>query len=499
MARPLEKAKRWSGVFSRTKQRIANNLGIIDAGAMNGVRKFRDDKLELFDSYYENRQYDRLPDWDTSSQAADGGLVPVRNRKPRIKYNLAKTIVDRVAAKLVGEAVYPNFSVEGDPDTSEYLKLVEKISGMRYRLMEPVKRSLAAGSSLVRYYLVDGTPKIESYCSKYCYPTFQPSGELEMVSIKYVYEDQNDRDGMGNPKKKWFRLDLTTTADIQYDSPDYKEGQPEPDFVIVEQVDHNLGWVQAEWFVTNENKFSPDGVSLIGDILDFIDEFCYSLSQSSQAVGYNQDPQLIINGMDEEELEELVRSAAKAWNLGRDGKAALLEGGMSGVEAAMALRDHMKQNVVDIVRVVLLDPEKIVGSAQSAKAMEVLHGPLIELIGELRPFYEARIKNLLIKISMTMLVMNAQGFEVGITIPQGWAPTSLDILASWPPLFPLTIEDIQKKVQAAATAKNAGFLSPESALKFIAKDFGIEDLEEELAKIDAAQKAMAAMNPFGTF
>lgn len=489
----LSPGRKW---LSRTKQRIANNLGIISGDNASKIRKFRSDDLEKLDQYYELRQYDDLQDWDEAVDQED--YVAIRKRKPRIKYNSAKVIVDRVTAKLVGKRVFPEFVIESDPDDTEFFRIVQRISGFQHELIEPMRRMLVAGSCLVRYYLVEGQPKIEWYPSKYCYPSFLPTGELESVSIKYIYEDEADRQANGNPKLKWYRLDLGLMSDVLFEPEDYKVGT-EPEWKIAEQTDHNLGWVQAEWFRTNKEKFSPDGPSLIGDILDFIDELNYSLSQSSQAVGYNQEPQLAINGMDEEELNGLIRSSQKAWSLGKDGKAQFLESNLKGVEQATALRTDNRARMLEVVRVVLMDPEKIAGQAQSGSALEILHGPLVELIDELRGVLEPKFKNLLIKIGMTMLIAMQAGEETALEVPPGYMPKSLDITARWPEIFPPTLQDLLQKVQAGVQAKNAGGISRETLVRYLAKDFGVENVEEELAKIEADIQEMAAMNPFGTF
>lgn len=491
MPRSLEKG-RWAGL-SRIQQQIKSNLGIIGADQMNIVQKFRDKELDLFDAYYENRQYDKLPEWD-QGMAADGTYIPIRKRKPRIIFNVTKLLCDKVSAKLVGRKTFPSFEIESDPDDTEFFRFVQRASEFQTSLRDPIKRMLCGGSVFVHYYLAEGKPCIEWFAGKYCYPTFDESGELEQLEVKWVYEDTEDKDSQGNPRKKWYRIVCTTSADILFDNPEYHEGSA-PTFEEVNRVDHGLGWVQGEWFDTGRDKFSPDGPSIIEDIMGLIDELNYNLSQSSQAVQYNQDPQMIINGLDEDEIESLLRSSAKAWNLGKDGKAAFAESNMKGVEVAGEFRSDIKNRMIEVVRIVLLDPEKIVGSAQSGKAMEVLHGPLVELVDELRGLLEPRLRNLLIKLGMTLVAMNAQGFETAVTVPAGYTPGSLDITVRWPELFPPTLDDIKNKVAAAAQATAAKIISRESATRWLAKDFGIENLDEELQKIAAEPD----LNPFGTF
>jgi hypothetical protein len=253
--------------------------------------------------------------------------------------------------------------------------------------------------------------------------------------------------------------------------------------------------VQGQWLRTHEDSKDPDGYGLVSDITDFIDEICYSLSQSSQSVSYNQDPILTFNNMNEEEQDGLIRSVMKAWNLGRDGKAQFLESNLSGVERAGELRDKVTQNIGEITRIVMLDPEKIVGSAQSAKAMEVLHAPLKDLIDELRSAMEGQLKSLVLKIGLSILLANKLGIDTPIDIPEGYVPTSFNIVVSWPPIFQQTMEDLQKKVQVVSAAATASLISRETGTRWLAKDFDIEDIEAEIAKI----AAQPVLNPFGGF
>lgn len=489
-----------SGFFrSRSAARARNTLGIIqlDRGPKN---VYRSEYLATLDAYYDSEQYDHLGPWDMQEDNA-GDHIPVRKRKPRIVLAIAKMLAERVTAKLIGKSVFPTFQIEDSPDDQEFLRVLMEVTHFRSHMVEPFRRMLATGSCFVRFHITSGNVKIRWYSSKYCYPVFDPAGNLESIVIKYVYTDKNDLDSHGNPKRKWYKLELTTAADILYDNPEYEENV-EPEFNVVEKADHNLGFVQGEWMAPYNDcgeSTSPDGYGFTSDIMDFIDELCYNFSQSSQAVGYNQDPQLALTGMDETEIATLIRSSAKSWNFGRQGKGEFLESNLTGVERAESLRNNIRQNIQDITRILLLDPEKIVGSAQSAKAMEVLYGPLKDMIDELREPSEKILKSLITKIAIAVLIVNERGEEIPVAIPVGYEPKSLDSKLKWPPIFQQTMEDLQKKVGVAASAKNGRLIAPATATKFIAEDFGIEDVEAELKAIDAAMAAEAALNPFGGF
>jgi hypothetical protein len=498
MARTIRKGpKRWTGAPSRLQQYARNNLGVIMTGDMNKNKKFRDEQLDIYDQYYENRQYDDLMDWEEAAKSDD--YIKIRERKPRVIFNLAKVLIDKVAAKLVGSSVFPKFIVEEDPEDTEYFRLVQKVVGFRRALLQPMKHTLLSGSCFVRFYFVEGICKLEHYNSKYCYPKFDDTEELDSLTVKYVFEDPDDQDMNGKPKLKWYKLEMNKNKDILYDNPEYREGVTDPDFKVVEENEHGLGWVQGEWFRTSKHKFTPDGDALIGDILDFLDDMNYSLSQTSQAISYNQEPQLTVNNVDADELDELINSSQKAWDLGREGEAKFVESTMTGVEQARESRTESRQFMLEVVRCVLHDPEKMIANAQSGVALNVLNAPLVELIDELRTQMEPQFVNLLIKVGMSMVELSDRGEETALEIKPGFMPTSLDITCQWPAIYPLTIDDIQKKVMTANSAAQAHIVSHATLTKWVAPDFGVENVDEELQQIQTEAETMPWLNPFGAF
>lgn len=495
----LKNGKFWARFMrprsERFKKRIQNNLGIVDKTVPYQSKQFRKPELELYDAYYDNRQYCHLLPWDQQKDASTDEYIPVRQRAPRIKYAFAKTLTQRVTARLVGSRTFPSFTVEEDPDTEAYIKAILMASMFQSSLLEPAREMLAVGSGFIRFYVHEGQFVLQHYKSKFCYPTFSPTGELKAVTIKYVYDDESDLDENDQPIKKWYRLDLGEFADILYDNPVFdEESEDEPAFIEMNRTEHDLGFVQGEWIRTCRGN-NPDGYSLIEDILDFIDDINYSLSQSSQAVSYNQDPQLVINGMSNEELEDLIRSSQKGWNLGKDGEAQFLETGLAGVERASELRDKMRLGINDIARVVFLDPEKMNAQNMSGKAMEILHGPLVELVEELRPFMEIAIKSMTLKMAITNLILADRGEPTPVQVPKGYKVQSLNLVTNWPPIFQSTMVDLKDKIAAAAQATGANLISRKTGTKYLAKDFNVEDVDAEIAEI----AAQPVLNPFGAF
>jgi hypothetical protein len=481
---------------SRSEKRANRNLGIVHGGYGDKESNHRSEVLKKIDMYLAGTQYDGLHDWDEDCYDEDS-YVKLKNRKPKIIFPFAKMFMDRVGSKLVGNSTFPKFYIEEDDETDYFInKVLIPSSYFKAKMLGVGKDLVLRTSAFARFKFAEGNLQIIKYNTNYCYPTFDQSGELESVQIKYVYDtDRTSSDG--KTIKEWFKLDLTKTSDILYDNPEYKENQ-EPEFTIAERIDHNFGFVQGEWFRTGDNPHSPEGAEnpVIHDMTDFIDCINYNLSLSDKAANYGTEPQLALSGLDSEETEKLIKSASKTWALGREGKAQFLEISGNGVEVASKQRDDYLKFFQYISRLVMLDPEKMAASAQSGKAMEVLHAPLVEMINEIRPWMEKGMKGLIQKIVTTIVLLNSQGYETQFIVPQGWTPQSLDIQTSWPPIFELTTQDKQQILSMGIQASNANIISRDTALAWIQSqgvDFGVEDFELEQQKINTQQR----FNTFG--
>lgn len=475
--------------LSRSEKQDANVLGLIGVSGESS-KKYRSDKLEKVTKYLNGTQYDGLHDWDSSSSGEDH--IPLFKRKPKIIYPFLKIFADRMSSKLVGHSTFPKMKIEQDPDAEYFSNLVIDGGFIKPRILDSVKKLVAYNSVFVRYKISDGILKLESYCSNYCYPVIEPNGNLESIEIKYVY-DSGETGSDGKKIMKWYKLFLSKEVDILYNNPVFDQNSSlEPQFEEVARNEHGLGFVQGEWFSNGENLYSPDGADpIISDIFGFIDAINYNLSQTVSATNYGLDPQLIISGMDTDEVDSLIKSSAKAWLMGRDGQARFLEVNGNGVKTANETTSDLFKRACDIARIVMLDPEKIVGSAQSGKAMEILHGPMVELVNEIRPWIEKGLKSLMTKIVSTIIYVRDNGMDTQFITPKGWVPQSLEYKIIWPPIFELTTQDKQQLVSLGIQASNANIISRDTALRWLQSqgvDFGVDDFELEQQKISSQER-----------
>lgn len=475
---------------SRSTKRANNILGVNqDDNGFQKSKNYRSEKLKVVEDYLEGCQYKGKVDWDSATKSET--FIPVRDRRPRIIFPFAKVLQDRLASKLVGKSTFPKFKIEEDEETNYFLGLVKDHTFFQAKMLDVAKDLISYTSVFCRFKIVEGSIQLEAHNPNYCYPKFSPDGELEEVEIKYVYET-DETDGQGKIIKRWYRAIISKETDILFDNPVFEENKA-PEFEEVEKVTHALGFVQGEWFRWGETTYDVDGQDypLAYQLREFIDAINYNLSQTDQASSYGLEPQLIINGLTTDEAEDLIKSSTRGWLMGREGKATLLETNGTGAKTGKEVREDVLKMAADAARIVFLDPEKMAANAQSGKAMEVMHGPMVEIINEVRPWFEKSMVKLLQKVITTLVILNKQGMELEITMPPRWIPSSLEIKCKWPPIFELTTQDKQQIVAVAMQAAQGNIISRMTALKWIQEqgvDFGVEDLEQETAMINGQQQ-----------
>ena len=469
--------------YARVQKLVRQNLGIIRADQADiGIhKKERRDDLLKYETYYNSSQYDDKISWD---EALDSPYhVPNNQRKPTVLYPLPKIIVDRLKSKLVGERVFPEFKIQEDENTNEILKYILKMTKFKGKIDSVIRDLLIYGSAFIRIKLVDGVLMLEGYNPNHCWPKFDKNEQLESLEIRFVFEKLVDY----KMQKYWYKLELTKNSDILYDNPKFDPGSV-PVFSVKERVNHNLGFVQGEWVKSTYSPREIDGESVIKDIISFSDCLNYLLSMSDSAAKYNIDPQTVFTGLQAEELKGLTKSKEKAWTLGPTGQAQFLETNGNGVDGAMNFSGDMMQRVQDATRVILHDPEKFSMHAQSGKALEVINGPMIDKISEIRNFVEPFLTTLITKLLGVFIIYNRKG-EIPLSpLPADFTPKSLNLVVEWQPVFPMSTQDLNDLVNLYTSMTNANLISRETALQKLAGTFDIEDIEGEVHKVNTQQQ-----------
>jgi hypothetical protein len=453
--------------------------------------------LAILEAYYHATQYVGLPrPWD---QAIDetGSPIPFRQRRPSTVIPLPKLIVDCFVRGLWGSSRRPIATLAGKTGTedNELLAAIIREGGVYKAMREATRRALSIGTGLLVWRVRDGRIATEAWDSKHATPTFKPGAFPEIERLDYRF--QYTREIEGKPVAYWHRemidgmrwivfQDIEVTAEHE---PTWREDQ-------LLSVEHGLSFVPAVWFTVGEPCANGiDGTGIYSTVLGLLDDLNYTASQQGRSIYYNLDPQTVITGVADVNLDELLKGGRNTWALPKDSDAKLLESNGSYVVQARERIDMLTKAILDACAVVKHDPERISG-AQSGSALELLLEPQLSRIDELREDIGAALEALLQQI---LFALSSLPGTVGVRK----RPIAIDaatwrqvpITLDWGAHLPATPSDALTATQAASAAVDAGVLSRVAAARYLAPLFGVADVEEDAKLIEREQNPRDLTKP----
>jgi hypothetical protein len=518
--------------------------------------------LDRREAHYRGTQYDhQKQDWwgrDADStetinpkvmlpagfEWAQAQEVPVRGKRPTAPANLCTTIVQRFTGMLFSEGRKPQVVMHEDPDTEDWLREVVRRSGFWSQFRAARDMGGSVGSVLVTAHVREGQFAYETHNPKNLTVvwaerrTCAPRGVLKMYTYPVEVDayDEKKRQNVVRTVECLYRRVITHEDDITY-----KPLVLEPGVEITWEEDpalsvhHGLGFFPGVWI-----QNTPDSEDIDGDadcegawrMLDTLDRL---IAQMNHGVLMNLDPTLSLI-YDPKEIQSaggVRKGSENALHLGSKGQASYLEMTGAGIEIGMKLHDLLKRSILDRTRCVLVDPEKISGAAQSAKAIEYLFQPMIERAGDFREQYGEALVRLLKVTEMIGRRYEGQRVNLGrnestgeemvgvyrfalprrvtkgpdgqVTMSDRHLGPGGTIDLEWGPFFAPTEQDDAARITNAAAAKQGGLVGGETATKHVSQVFGIQDPAAEHARAqgeveEEASRAMAGMDggvPFG--
>lgn len=491
--------------------------------------------LDRFEAFYRMRHYDHLDrDWwgmtaDQAETVSPSVMVPkgyeqpamamsVRAKRPTAPYQLCNAIVDRFTGLLFSEGRKPEVLVEGDQQTEEWLRAAMQ----QARFWPNIRQARAVGGSVgsvcVTAHIRDGKFALEVHNAKFLTVlwkdrrSFTPRGILKQYKFKREQAVRNGETGdMENrPVTYLYRRVITEHEDIVFKPVELRDGEVPP-MEIAGQVVHNMGFFPGVWIqnlpVLEEDDGDPDcaGQWQTFDTMDRL------IAQMNKGVLTNMDPTLKLK-VDPKIIElggGVRKGSDNAINVGLEGDVGYVEISGAGITVAGEFLERLRQNVLDTVPCVLVDPDVISGAAQSAKAIEYLYAPMLEKADVLRSQYGDMG---IVPLCEIMLKMSDwaddQGMEVDLPLrsrridpgpgahpgarsvsqsfPHTRGPGGL-IKLSWGPYFAPTEQDKQMAVNTIVAAMAGGLIDDETAVKAGAQVFKVKDAAAMHRKIKEAQ------------
>ncbi|HFO0796448.1 TPA: phage portal protein [Enterobacter roggenkampii] len=441
-------------------------------------------RLMMLRKVLNGQLYDQIKHSFSEEQTGAGEYIPLRKRRPSVRTNLCRTVVDDSISLLFGEDHFPTVDIKGE-QKAVLGRLLKEIKLNEVMIDAATKG--AVGSVAIMFSVISDRIFLKALETEYLTPVWDPKAPDTLLSVVECYKVKGSdlkmagydisQDEVGSDF--WFRREWDTEKEIWYLP--VKKSDTKTEFVKDDKrsVDHKLGFVPVVWVKNLPGGDDCDGAStLCGESIDCQIEIDYQLSQVGRGLKFMSDPTLVLK-QDENGgagAKPLVKGANNALVVPAGGDAKLLEIDGGASEAVINYVKHLREVALENMHGNKASNEKI-AAAQSGRAMEIMNQALIWLADRLSISYGEgaliELINMIFAASRKFKLIFKSGEEVG-EFPEDLVPVLI-----WPAWYTSTTQDIMNTANTMVRLTDSGLLTRLTAIKALAAQFDIEDAEAE--------------------
>ncbi len=448
-------------------------------------------RLDIMRRVLNGTLYDVLPHDFHEERTPGGEYIPLRLRRPSVRYALSRIVTEDSVALLFSEGHFPTID---SPDRSTRDTLAALLKSARFNevMIDAALRG-AIGSVAIMMRILAGRPFFTTMETVNLTPIWRPEAPDTLAAVieRYKLPGANfAAAGYSLPDlggSYWFNRRWDATAETWY-LPQLVGDPSPPTPDLSRSVNHGLGFVPIAW-IRNLPGASwtgddADGACTFRAAIETGIEIDYQLSQAGRGLKYSSDPTLLIK--EPAGIEgELIRGAGNALIVSEHGDAKLLEIGGTASSAVIEYVRTLREFALESVHGNRADASRL-SAATSGRALELMNQGLLWLADNLRISYGEGAM-----LTLARMVLRAgEKYQLRLAdkiLPQLDPAATLSLI--WPSWYPETSRDRQCDASTLTTLVANGQLSRETALKAIAATYDIEDIPAELARIDAARAA----------
>lgn len=450
--------------------------------------------LEMRRRVLDGELYDKLRHPFHYEMNDGGEYVPLRERRPSVRNNLCRTVVDDSVSLLFSEGNFPTVESTDETQKAALLRLVKELR-LNEVMIDAATRG-AVGSVAILLRVLDSRVFLNVIDTCYLTPQWNNAAPDRLLSVTEKRKvDGRSLQAAGYPIAPedfatlyWFQRQWDAGGErwfVPWKVAD--DGSTSPAIDAARSVEHRLGFVPIVWI---RNLPSGDGIdgkcTFPDEAIDTQIEIDYQLSQAGRGLKFMSDPTLVIRN-EASSGAPLVKGAANAIMVGQDGDAKLLEISGDSTAAVMAYVTHLREVALEAMHGNRASNEKM-SAAQSGRALELLNQALVWLADRLRISYgEGAILDL-----MAMIVRASN--KIALKFKDGSAVGQFDAAARlslrWPEWFDPTLQDLNVRANTLKTLCEAGLLSRATAIRILSAEYDIENpaAEKVLADADMAER-----------
>lgn len=451
--------------------------------------------------FLDGKLYDRLMYSFADERDAQNKYVPIRERRPSVRYNLSKIIVNDSVSMLFGDNHFPAIEVQSDGETDNtalnetYAKLVKDLQ--LSSVFVDLATNGSIGSVALWLRVLSARVYFKVMRTAYLTPTFDPEKPNVVTKMREQYKvtgrELRER-GYSLPPNQddtryWFRREWDAIAEIWFEPWKVAEPvdfTPRPD--LTRSTTHKLGFCPFLWVRNLPSEDELDGGCTFDDgggVPDTQIQIEYQLSQSGRGLSYSSQPTLVIQD-DNTKPDSIV--AGDAIQIPTTGDAKLLEIDGNASNAVIEYCRFLREMALEVGGGNRVDASKL-STAASGRAIEMMNQALIWLASKLRVTYgEGALLdalNMIARVSQKIALTYKDG------TPVGKLDTSKPLTLKWPDWCAPTVEDKMNQATAVKTLREAHVISVKTAVNIVAPTYDIENVDEEVKEVTAERDANA--------
>ena len=456
---------------------------ICDLVPADGDYAARTRQLSIYQRMLDGSFYDVLPYEFHEERNLSGEYIPLRQRRPSVRYGLARLVVEDSVALLFSEGHFPAFD-SPDPVVRDALAAVVRDVRLNAVMVEAGLRG-SIGSVALLLRVLRGRVFIDVLETPYLWPEWAADAPDTLCRVTERYKVSGASlvaQGfvVADPGRfYWFQRVWDSEFERWYEPlPVGSVGPPVED--AARSVRHGLGFVPLVWIKNLPGGAGVDGACTFSAAVDTSIEIDYQLSQAGRGLKYSSDPTLLIRepaGLD----GTMVRGAANALVVSEKGDAKLLEIGGTASQAVIDYVRILRELALESLHGNRAEANRLSAPA-SGRALQLMNQGLLWLADNLRVSYGECALVSLAKMILAASQVYALRVEGRVLPP---LPVTAPVSLRWPDWYPDDALDGQRTAETLISLVGAGQMSRETAMRVLAGAYDIEDVAAEVARIDA--------------
>ena len=440
-------------------------------------------RLALFKRVQDGTLYDALPYEFQDERNSAGEYIPLRYRRPSVRYPLARIVVDDSVSLVFGDGHFPQIETD-DASLRTALADITAECRLNATMQEAALRG-AVGSVAIMLRVLKGRVFLKVMETLYLTPRWQEDAPdtLESVVEKYkvpgatLVQMGYDVDPQA---QHWYMRVWDSDAETWF-QPWQVSSDAVPQIDLDRTTSHGLGFVPIVW-VRNlpggpDGSEGIDGACTFRPAIETGIEIDYQLSQAGRGLKYSSDPTLLIKEP-AGDAQELIRGGGNALVVTENGDARLLEIGGTAASAVIDYVRCLREMALEGVHGNRANADRL-AAAQSGRALEMMNQGPIYLADNLRVSYGDAILQL-----MRMIVEASNRFPLLVnTQPVEALERSARLRLQWPRWYPSDAQDRAADASTLTKLIDAKIISADTARRSIADLYSVQDLALEGERI----------------